>query len=496
MFGKVTINVQGRDGSVQYSEGPGLTIDGHFEFGGGDVVAIITMGSEDEWRRRYPWAVERREAILRFVGEDLIRRQAPQSALEVDAVRGAILLRGGVGGQPKAAADRAKAASFFWRLNKLKAALAAAVLAGTVVFGGIAVLGREAITMSQPLGSPLNESVRFDGGVATLISRTDPQGPRWSGRGGGETVTVSLLIVPFGDGEPRLTTLVRGVQPGGVSLARVLGSDGATVWADAGGLSGVRLDGGELVTPDDLRRANPGLDPSWWEDGPGMDISEGRLHIVRRDRSAALDVDPTSLRAQPAPVRLSPPRLSPPEQAEAMAAGFVTSDGAWLGLLTPEDQAGAYRPGRWVRPVEGTEAANVDRFLTRITLEPSSDRTRFRLRAAQRLSETAYRNAGCLRIDDASEPLRVQNPPGALMIYTQGSALDGVLVVARVDEAGRVLWTAQTGLDRYTLRQILAGEGVSAFVGARLPTPGRVSEPLLVFVDHATGAVTTHTLWR
>jgi hypothetical protein len=65
-----------------------------------------------------------------------------------------------------------------------------------------------------------------------------------------------------------------------------------------------------------------------------------------------------------------------------------------------------------------------------------------------------------------------------------------------VDETGRVLWTTDTELDRYTLRQILAGDGVSAFVGARLPEPGRVSEPLVVLIANETGAITIHSLWR
>lgn len=111
--------------------------------------------------------------------------------------------------------------------------------------------------MSEPAGSPLNESVRYEGGVATLISRTDPQGLRWSGCGGGETVTVSFLLIPFDDEEPTITPLVRGAWPGGMNLASILGSDRFTVWADAGELYDVRLADGALVTAQDWARANP-----------------------------------------------------------------------------------------------------------------------------------------------------------------------------------------------------------------------------------------------
>jgi hypothetical protein len=250
------------------------------------------------------------------------------------------------------------------------------------------------------------------------------------------------------------------------------------------------------VSAEDLRAANLTIEPSWWEDVRGMAVSAGRLHIVRRDRSAALDIDPKTLHAQAAPPRTTPPRLSPPGQAEAMAAGFVTSDGAWLGLHTPEDRAGAYRAGRFVRRVENASDANTERFLTRAVLDPTADRSRWRIRSAAPVGDTPYLNAGFLRINASAEPLRLDRPAGALMIHTHAPARSGMLLVSRVDERGLLLWTAETGLDRFTLRQILPGESVSAFVGAAPSQPGRMSEPLVVFVAHDTGAVTSHALRR
>jgi hypothetical protein len=496
VVGKVTVNIRGRDGAVVYSEGPGQAIEGHFEYGGGDVVAIVTFGAEDAWRAAHPWAVARRDDILRFIGDELVRQQAPRSAAEIDLARGAIVLRGGVGGDPGRAADRAKAAAFVWRFGRLKALAAAAVLAIALAAGGLALVGREALTAAQPLGAPLNDSVRYEGGVATLIMRADPQGPRWSGRGGGETVSVSLLLIPFDSAAPRLTRLAPGVEANTVSLARVLGGDGVTVWVDASGLFGVRLRDGALVTADALQAANPGLDPGWWQDPRGMSVRDGRLHVVRADRSAAVSVDPATLIARPAAPRVGPPRLSPPEQDAFMAAGFVTTGGDWLGLYAADARQDALRPGRWLRRVESAEAANVQRFLTMAALEPSDDRTRHRIRAITRVGETPFLNAGFLRSDDASEPVRLQSPTGVLMIHTKPPATTGTLLVSRLDEAGGALWTADTGLDRFTLRQILPGDGASAFIGARTPEPGRLSEPLVVVVNNDTGAVTTHTLWR
>lgn len=492
MVGTVTTRMEGREGRVFYSEGPGRVLEGYFEFGGDDVVAVVSFGSPDDWAAAHPWAVERRDEILRLIATELIREDTSNVDPEINPATGVILLRRRAGAMTSAPPSaRPNAAAFFWRLNRLKALAAAAALGAAVVVGGLALMGQEAVTMAQPAGSPLNESVRYEGGVATLIVRTDPQGPRWSGRGGGQTVTVSLLLTPFDGAEPRLAPLVRGVDPGAVSLARVLGSDGVTVWVEAGGLSGVRLRDGAVLTAADLARANPGLDPSWWEDGRGMAISEGRLHVIRRDRSAAIDIDPETLSAATTAPRPGPPRLSPPDQAAFMAAGFLTSDGGWLGLLTPED-----RPGRWVAAVEDAEAGNTNRYLTRGAGAPSSDRRRLRLASLEPVSETPYLNAGFLRVNADAAPLRLEGPTGALLIHTRPPVLTGTLLVSRVDETGRVLWTTDTDLDRYTLRQVLPGDGVSAFVGARLPEPGRVSEPLIVLLANDTGRITTHSLWR
>jgi hypothetical protein len=82
------------------------------------------------------------------------------------------------------------------------------------------------------------------------------------------------------------------------------------------------------------------------------------------------------------------------------------------------------------------------------------------------------------------------------MIHTRPPVLTGTLLDSRVTEDGQVAWTADTGLDRFALRQILPGDGMSVFIGTRLAEPGRVSEPLAVFIKNDTGAVTLHSLWH
>jgi hypothetical protein len=88
----VNFSVNGRDGAVQYTDGP-RAIQGYFEFGGNDVVAIIGMGSIERWQRSHPWAMDQRAVILRFVAAEAIRQHAASCLAEIDEVRGDIVLR-------------------------------------------------------------------------------------------------------------------------------------------------------------------------------------------------------------------------------------------------------------------------------------------------------------------------------------------------------------------------------------------------------------------
>jgi len=103
MAGIVTITQQGREGHVTYREGL-RTIVGYQEFGGADVVAIVSMGSAIDWRARQPWAVDRRAEILRCVAAEVIRQMAPPCSAEIDDASGAIVLRSAGASPPRATA--------------------------------------------------------------------------------------------------------------------------------------------------------------------------------------------------------------------------------------------------------------------------------------------------------------------------------------------------------------------------------------------------------
>jgi hypothetical protein len=119
-----------------------------------------------------------------------------------------------------------------------------------------------------------------------------------------------------------------------------------------------------------------------------------------------------------------------------------------------------------------------------------------RILAMEPISGTEFLNAAFLRMDDKAEPLRLTGPDGALMIYTSRPGPSGTAVIARVDLSGTVIWSVDTGIDRFKLAQILPGKESFAFVGTRPPVPDKLSEPLVVLVENSSGKVTRHSLWR
>lgn len=506
MARRVTIIEHGRDGDVVYAGDLG-TIKGYWAFGGGDVVTIVSMGSREDWRRAHAWAEDHRADILRFVADETIRQRAPGCAAEIDEESGDILLRQTADGAKHMAAsqpaNRAKAANFVRRYGDLRAMAALIVLGIVSVAGVLMWFGKQSMMVSSGLGVPLGAAVRFEsqdpsrpGGVASLIQKTDPHLPNWSGRGGGETAGVSILLIPL-DGSPaRLIPVASGLFPGSISLARIIGSDGHTLWFDVAGLHGVRLEDGSLIGAKDLRVANSSFDAAWWDDTRSMDIVEGKLHIVRADRSAALDIDPSTLIATAVTAMPSNARFRNDPPADYLAAGLMVSPGVWLGLHSPTEMGGAFKPGKWIKAVESAEDAKQLRRLTKAAVETSADGRRHRVRTIAPIRDGEFLNAAFLRPDRSSEPLRLNDPDGALMLHTSAPGLAGTLVVSRVDIHGEEIWSVDTGLDRFQLQKIMPGPGSVAFAGVRLPAPGKVSEPLVVLIDHKTGQLTAHTLSR
>jgi hypothetical protein len=499
---RVTITGNGRSGRVEYAEG-WRTISGCWEFGGDDIVAIVDMGSREQWRRAHRWAIDTRPGILRVVADEVIRQQAPACMATIDEEHGTILIGPTVAtasGSPTPSPPRLQAGAFVHRLRDLKPRMALGVLAATLIVGASWWLVGKATSVTSATGSPLNHSLRFDSagshpaGIATLIQTADARAIELSGRGGQQTSSIGILITPLDGSAPRLVAVRSRIPSNAPALARIIGSDGQTVWFDVMGLHGVRLADDALIHPSDLRAANPDLDPSWWEDPRGMEIRSGRLHVMRIDRSAAIDVDPETWSAAPTVPTPSAARFLRREPADFMAAGLLTTATTWLGLHSAAERAGRFKPGRWIDAVESAEGGRVTRQLSHADLD-SGQADRYRVRSIAPLSDTAYLEAAFLRFSDGV-PIRLAAPDSALMIHTSAPGGSGTLVLARVRFDGHLLWTRDTGLDRFSLQQILPGADAVAFIGTRPPVPTKLSEPLLVWVEGKTGAMTVHSLWR
>jgi hypothetical protein len=281
-----------------------------------------------------------------------------------------------------------------FRLTTLRMYLGLIVLAGALLIGAGLWMNNALFTIDPGKGTAIGYSVRTDRHVATLIQTLETYVPSLDRNHGNDRYSVSLFLVPLDGSSARLIPLRSGLAPDGFGLAKVLGSDGRTLWFNVAGIGGVDLDDYQLRTEAELAAVDSRSLPRPWGDSP----------------------------------------LAPaPERALVRVA-----------------------PG-----------------------------------------ESEYLDAAFLRASNTSPPIRLDDPPGALMLYTSMPGPQGTAVVARVDDTGRkVLWSVDTGISRFGLQQILPGAKTTAFVGTRPAVPDKVSEPLLAIVEHQSGKLATHSLWQ
>jgi hypothetical protein len=89
---RVEMPMSGPSGYITYHEGSSAA-SFYWEFGGGDVVAIIYIGQPSEWNTQYPWATDRRSEILERVIQEVIRQRSPTCEADTDEKSGFIYLR-------------------------------------------------------------------------------------------------------------------------------------------------------------------------------------------------------------------------------------------------------------------------------------------------------------------------------------------------------------------------------------------------------------------
>ncbi len=494
MDANVTIIENGRSGTVNYQEAEG-SLSFYWEFSGGDVVASVRVGTEAEWRESHPWAVVRRSAIIRYVAAEVVRQKAPSCRPEIDEATGWIhLYQGQAGAVHPSPVARPGFSMERYRAVRMKFAVGVGIVA--LIAGALMWFKNKVLVIDPGKGIPFGTAVRNGTHIATLIEALEPYTPSLHRDHSKDRHRLSVFMVPLDGSAPKCIPLIADLTPGAYSLGKILGSDGRTLWLDAAGIHGVDLQTYDVIRSSDLQELNPSLDPMWFEDSRGMEIIDGRLRMLAPDRSAAYTLDPTTRKVAVAEPRASNRYPFEPALTNYLAAGLYTSPTTWLGLHSPKELEGEFKVKRWIRPVEGADEAKEMRKLCKAKLDPFSDDESHRIVSITPIGDTAYLNAAFLRMDDKAEPMRASDPDGAFMIYTSAPGLKGTLVVARVDVEGRILWTTDTGIDRFKLSQILPGATTTAFVGPRLPIPDKLSEPLLVIIDHRTGKASTISLWQ
>jgi len=230
----VTVTQRGRESLVTYREGANA-ISGYGEFGGGDVVAIVSMGSAADWRSSHAWAVERRAEILRFVADELLRRQAPSCSAEIDEASGNIVIRStgrpavaelaSRGAAPAAAAAAAGAAraanaanaanalksadvAWVYRYRRLRGRLGLFALVAALALGAVAWFKTRVLVIDPGSGAPVGSVVRAATHLAVLIRQLQPYTPSLHHDPSTERFTVSVFLVPLDGSPPALVRLV------------------------------------------------------------------------------------------------------------------------------------------------------------------------------------------------------------------------------------------------------------------------------------------------
>ena len=469
-----------------YREASG-SIPMSWEFGGHDVTALITFADEAAWRLRYPWAVDRRTEILRYVANEVIRHRAPGCRAEIDERLGSIVLRQV---SPPPLSPRAQHLAVRARKNKLMR-----VIAIFLIVAAAAVVGFKSLFSTRAsTGTPLGFSVRTPEHIATLIQTLEPYVPSLHRNPDNDRYRLALLLTPQdGRSAGKMILIAKQRRAQEFNLTKLLGCDGTTVWFNLNGIGGVNLKSGQLVGEAELRRANPSLNETW-DDQRRMNFDQ-RLRVTTADRKTVYEITPETLQVVPASPRAAKSPFDPKPQ-DFLSSGVRPSPTEWLGVLSPKAAAIAYKPKTWLGRLNRADDAKELRSFYRSQLGPELDRGNREILSQERVSAEEYYNAAFLRIGAEAEPVRLSDPDSFLMIYTSAPGLGGTLVLARVDAAGKILWKTDTGIDRFKLSQILPDARLSAFVGTRPPVPDKVSEPILVTVDHQSGVASTVSLWQ
>lgn len=343
-------------------------------------------------------------------------------------------------------------------------------------------------------GLPLGPAFRTPTHILQLISTTERYLPTLHRAPGKDRFRIDLLAISIADPTRQESfTLLRQQQANALTpVTKILGADGDTVWIQALDIFAVNLKSKRIAREVDLRKANPEL--ALFLPSARAEFTD-RFVAVSPDWSQAYSFSAETLKATAC---LPPPRKSGLEALTqdriegSMCSGGLVSTSEWIAVATDADAKSDFKPGFSLpRDFTAGEKDHV-RQLHYGKVDTSASRPRFE--TSERLSATEYRAATFLRAKPGGVILQAQNPDSLFLLHRTGKELFAPFTLTRIAPDGKPIWDADTGIGR--LKQVLPGAEIIALIGERPPVPNKVSEPILVLINIASGTTNTISLWR
>jgi len=251
--------------------------------------------------------------------------------------------------------------------------------------------------------------------------------------------------------------------------AKLLGTDGRRVWVYADTLVGFDLSTRQRVGFQELSKANPSLAQFWVDESKFYSVGgiEPKLRLKVAD-ARQFELDPATLVAR---AYEKEQWAKPKDYAESQKQWVDYYDQMSMFGVGPDVyfwQGEKVGDGEWFSLMTGEEAGKVkESGVPTGRASRSSGKTSglwtVKDREAARVGAVEYLDAGLLRDEKAAKPMRLEGPPGYLVMHQSRLGADGTLMLTRVDLAGKKIWEVNTGIGK--LYQVLPGVKYLGLIG-------------------------------
>ncbi len=175
--------------------------------------------------------------------------------------------------------------------------------------------------------------------------------------------------------------------------------------------------------------------------------------------------------------------------ADYMHASRMTGDdGRLLWFHAHEPMAYDHQAGKLIRQSSLPKSGEPRRPFA-FTIPPPRD-----FLAPAESFASGHKRPALIRAAPNSAPLSLAVPDSRLLTYRSNKAIYGTMVLARIPASGMPLWTTDTNIQ--DIIQILPAPDATVIIGKQPSShPDEVRPPMLVIVDNASGALSSHSLW-